>query len=232
MTLFNVLILSSCFVLIANPVSALMITEVQISGDQADHDYVKIYNHGKDLDVSGFQLKKKSSTGREYSLRVFPKGTFIGEMEYLVWANSTNDFAKSIEANLSSKANLSKDNSIALFDSSGNIISALAWGSGQDQFIEGFVAVDNPEKNQLIKRRKIDDKYQSTQSNKDDFYLAGDNFGTTEFSIENNPLLVKNHPPFRYSPRSIIELMLAATITSISSIKIIDIYLKNNFKKT
>jgi len=232
MTLFNVLILSSCLALIANPVSALMITEVQISGDQTDHDYVKIYNPGKEIDVGGFQLRKKSSTGREYSLRVFPKEIFIGEMGYLIWANSTNDFAKSIDANLSSKATLSKDNSVAIFDSSGNIISALAWGSGQDQFIEGLAAIDNPEKNQLITRRQIDNEYQSTQSNKDDFYLTGDDFGATEFPIKNNLLSVKNYSLFRYQPRSIIELILAAIIISILFAKIIDIYLKNNFKKT
>ncbi len=225
MTLFNVLILSSCFVLVANSASALIITEVQISGDQIDQDYVKIYNPGEELDVSGFQLKKKSSTGNEYSLRSFPRETFIEKESYLIWANSKNNFNELTGATLSSKATLSENNSIALFDPLGNIVSALAWGEGQNPFIEGSVAVRNPEKNQLIKRRKIDNEYQSTQSNQNDFYLTGENLSGAEFSIKDKPL-------FRYPSRSIIDLILAATIIGITSVKIISIYLKNNFKQT
>ena len=53
----------------------LLIVEVQIAGEKANNDFIKIYNPtDSDLDISGYKLRKRSSTGGESSIRVFPEG--------------------------------------------------------------------------------------------------------------------------------------------------------------
>jgi len=204
------------FFLMAGPASALMITEVQIAGDQTDHDYVVIHNPlNESIDLSGYSLRKKSSTGRSHSLRVFPRGTTISETGYLTWANSRDGFAEKIEAGLASTATLAKNNSVALIDSDGQRLSSLAWGEGSEQFQEG-VPVSNPEPNQQIKR-KHDDHYSDTGSNLDDFYL------TDRPHSDKIPLV---EPYRRYQPRTIAGPAIAALLVSLFSVKIFNIYRK------
>lgn len=204
--------------LIAEPVSAVIITEVQIAGDQADHDYVKIYNsQAEDLDLSGFRLRKKSSTGREYSLRVFPRGTIIAAHDYLLWANSRSGFAESMEAELESTATLANNNSVALFCPEGEILSALAWGQGSDQFQEGDVLLPNPEPHQQIKRKQFDDVYQATGSNMDDFFL------TEMPSVEIEAARQKS-VPLRRRPQPIFGLILGAVVVSLFAGKVFSLY--------
>ena len=172
------------FLTISHSVSALIITEVQIAGDQTDNDYVKIYNEQEvDSHADGWRLRKKSSTGQEYSLRVFPKNTIIPSGDYLIWANSKNGFPEQIGASLSSTGTLSSDNSIALIDSNGIIVSSVAWGQGREQFQEGLKHLPNPEPNQQIIRRETEGVYQMTQSNIDDFHLTEVTFASTELDF-------------------------------------------------
>ncbi len=202
----------------------LIITDIQIAGDQTDNDYVKIYNEGEqEVVVSGFRLRKKSSSGQEYSIRVFPKDTNIPAKDYLIWANSRNEFAEKIGAHLTSTSTLSKNNSVALVSPDGQIISAVAWGEGSSQFIEGTVSLPNPESNQQIMRKLIDEIYQSTQSNIDDFYLTGSATSLVEMS----------HPPsipLRRKAQSPLGLILAAIIVSLSAGKLFTFYYQDNFK--
>lgn len=149
----------------------LIITEVQVRGETPDESYIKIYNPSYNkIDISGFRLVKKSSTGREYSLRVFPKESFILPESYFVWANSRNDYYKEINADVYSTASISSNNSIALLSDKRTLIDSLSWGEGENQFQMGNPLTTNPEKNQLIKRVKKD-TYQNTQNNKKDFYI-------------------------------------------------------------
>lgn len=212
------------FLIIGHSASALIITEVQIAGDQTDNDYVKIYNEQEvDSHADGWRLRKKSSTGQEYSLRVFPKNTIIPSGDYLVWANSKNGFAEQIGADLSSTGALSSDNSIALIDPEGVIVSSVAWGQGREQFQEGLNHLQNPSPNQQIIRKETEGVYQMTQSNIDDFYL-------TEISLSSAELDFIPSVPLRRRPQSMTGLILAAIIVSLCAGKLFTLYYQDNYK--
>lgn len=145
---------------------SLIITEVQIEGDLADNDYIKIHNPlDYDLDASGYRLRKKTSTGSESSIRVFPKETIVPAKDYLLWANSKQDFHLKIGADLWSTAYLAKNNSIALFDPEKNLLDSLSWGQSEKGFFFKNNFEDNPQANQALKRKKENSEYQN------DFYL-------------------------------------------------------------
>jgi hypothetical protein len=150
--------------------SHLLIVEVQIQGENINDDYIKIFNPlDQDLDVSGYKLRKRTSTGRESSIRVFPQETIIPSKGYLIWANK--NYAAQIGAQLQSSATLAKNNSIALLNPQGEIIDAVAWGNSDDPYKEGEVFPDNPLKNQKLIRKQETGIYLDTDNNAGDFYL-------------------------------------------------------------
>ena len=150
----------------------LLIVEVQVRGTSPSESYIKIYNQGKELkDISGYKLIKKSSTGKEYSIRVFPKGSFILPREYFLWANSKNDYHFSVNADIYSTAEISSNNSIALLADDRKLIDSLTWGEGKNQFALEKPFPFNPQEKELIKRTYQDGFYKNTENNGDDFYL-------------------------------------------------------------
>jgi hypothetical protein len=222
MKLLKFVFLFSIF--LARPADALIITEVQIAGDEANHDYVKIYNPGKELDISGFQLKKKTSSGREYSIRVFPKTTTALEQDYLIWANSSDDFAEKMNADLRSTATLAQNNSIALFDNDKNIVSALAWGEGSNPFREGDVSLANPTANQQIKRKQSDQGiYLDEKNNSKDFYLTS--------TFQEKDVYVPRAKNLRHQSRSLVGTIIAAMVIGLLASKSVQVYYKNNLNK-
>ncbi|MCD6483061.1 MAG: lamin tail domain-containing protein, partial [Candidatus Aenigmarchaeota archaeon] len=83
----------------------LVISEVQIAGEKASYDFVEIYNPTNiSLDISGYKLRKRTSTGSEFSIRVFPSGSIIKSNGYFLWANSKGGYAESVGADVSSTA--------------------------------------------------------------------------------------------------------------------------------
>ncbi len=151
----------------------LTIVEVQIAGDKTTNDFVKIYNpDSKTLDVSGYKLRKRNSEGNESSIRVFAKKTSIPAKSFFVWANSEFNYHLPIGADIWSKVNLSKDNSVALLNPSGEIIDALAWGKSSEPFVRGNPFTENPMSNQKLKRKSNNGIYQDTNDNNQDFELS------------------------------------------------------------
>lgn len=158
--------------------SPLLITDIQIEGETASEDFIKIYNSSKErIDISGFKLRKKTSTGKEYSIRVFPEGSYIEGEGFFIWANSQNDFSKRIGANTESTQTISKDNSIALFNKEGEILDAVCWGENILPFVEGKCFPQNPSKNEILKRKMNEGVYQDTNDNSQDFYLEREGEG-------------------------------------------------------
>lgn len=165
------------FILFAFPAQAenspLLIVEVQIAGDKPNNDFIKIYNPGNnDIDISGYKLRKRASTGNESSIRVFPKGSKILARDYFLWANSREDFHLTFGADVWSTATLSRNNSIALLCPENVILDALAWGKSQNPFVKGLPFPENPSANQQLKRKLINSSYQDTNNNSQDFYLS------------------------------------------------------------
>ena len=150
----------------------IFIAAVQIAGAASTNDFVKLYNPSSvAVDVGGWKLRKRSQTGADYSLRVIPADMAIGPGQYFVWANSAGGFSASIGADISSTETLAGDNSVALIDVDGNIMDALAWGTGTGQYGEGPPYLDNPAAGQVLTRKMTGDVLVDTGSNANDFTL-------------------------------------------------------------
>ena len=156
-------------------VKHLMITEIQITGENSSQDYLKIYNPTpKIINVGGYQLRKRTCQGKEYSLKVFPKGTIILPKKSLTWANAQDNFAQLIQANFSSRATLSANNSVALFNKKGEILDSVAWGQPKRYFGFGKPFSVNPQAHQVLKRKQNGNCFLDSDNNALDFYLASD----------------------------------------------------------
>jgi hypothetical protein len=150
----------------------VLIAAVQIAGATASNDLVKLYNPtAAAIDMSGWKLHKKSSTGTDYSLKAFPTGSVIGAGQSFVWANSEDGFSETVSANVSSTETLAADNSVALMDAAGTIVDAVAWGTGTSQYGEGPPYPTSPGANQLLSRRSSDGVMADTGDNSNDFTL-------------------------------------------------------------
>ncbi len=153
-------------------INHLIIVEVQIKGEKTNNDFIKIYNPlSNDLDISGYKLRKKSSTGRESSVRVFPRASRILAKNYFLWANSSDNYHLNIKADVWSAQILTRNNSIALLSPENVILDALAWGESQNPFVKGAPFPENSATNQQLKRKKFNGIYQDTNNNNQDFYL-------------------------------------------------------------
>lgn len=150
----------------------ILIFAVQIAGASSTNDFVKLYNPtNATIDVSGWKLHKKSQTGTDYSLRTFSANTLVPAGSYFTWANSTNGFSESIDANVSSTETLSSDNSVALLASDGSVVDAVAWGTGTDQYGEGSPYATNPLANQILTRSFSGGSIVDTKNNASDFTI-------------------------------------------------------------
>ena len=159
--------------------TGLIITEIQIHGE----DQVTIFNPGtENLDISGFRLRKRSSTGKESSVRVFPKESEIVAGGSFIWSNSKNNHHLKIGADVWSRATISNNNSIALISPEGDIVDSVAWGEGTDQFLSGKPIFSNPSEDQIIRRRTSDEGYHLTGDNSKDFEL----YPGVKFNLLNN----------------------------------------------
>jgi predicted extracellular nuclease len=152
--------------------SGIIITEIQIEGESANECFIKIYNpENKEIDISGYKLRKKTSSGTDSSIRVFPKGSFIKSNSFFLWGSSKEkSYPEKIGADVSSIQTLSKNNSIALLNKEGELIDAVSWGEGENAYILGN-PLENPENGQIIKRKIDNKKYLQTEDNFFDFYL-------------------------------------------------------------
>lgn len=151
----------------------IIISAVQIAAvSSSANDFVTLYNPtGGTVDVSGWRLHKKSSTGTDYSLKVFPTGSMIAPGQSFTWANSTDGFSETIGANVSSTETLSADNSVALMDANGDIIDAVAWGMGTGQYGEGSPYPTDPTAGQVLTRQSSGGVMLNTGNNANDFAL-------------------------------------------------------------
>jgi hypothetical protein len=150
----------------------ILIVAVQIAGVSSSNDLVKMYNPtASAIDMSGWKLHKKSQTGSDYSLKEFPAGSVVGAGQSFTWANSAGGFSETVGANVSSTETLAADNSVALMDATGNIIDAVAWGTGTGQYGEGPPYPTDPGANQLLLRRSSGGVMADTDNNTNDFII-------------------------------------------------------------
>jgi hypothetical protein len=236
---FFVLILSfSLFFIpsLTKAIESILIIEVQIAGDSSNNDFIKIYNPtNNDLDIGSFKLRKKSSTGNESSIRAFPQGSKILANGYFLWASSENNFASSLSADVSSKATLAKNNSIAILNSEGVILDSLAWGESSNPFIEGQSFPENLEPNQKLIRKQNNGVYQDTNNNSQDFYLNPPSQPSLLQGEEQNPQESSSQgekisKPQVYAQGIIINELLPSPLGADEQEEWIELFNKNSFE--
>jgi len=153
----------------------ILISEVQITAGsgKASNDFVKLYNpHEVAVNVSGWKLRKRTQSGSESSIRVFPDGSEAPPRGIFTWANSEDGFAEKVNAQTSSTQTLTASSSIALFDKEGSQIDALAWGTGHSNpFGEGAPYPESPGASQILHRKTTSGGLQDTNANAADFEL-------------------------------------------------------------
>ncbi len=160
---------------ISSFVDHLVISQIQITGGagNAENDFIEIFNPtSSTIDMSGWKLRKRTQSGTESSIKVFSNGGSISSLGIFRWANSKDGFSEAIGAQASSTQTISNDSSIGLFDVIGNLIDAVAWGSGHtNPFVEGEVFGTNPGDKQILRRNYLDGVIVDTNDNKKDFSL-------------------------------------------------------------
>lgn len=135
---------------------SLIISAVQIAGDDANDDFIEIYNPScDDVDISGWKIRKKTASGAESSIKVISGGTTIKAKSYFLWSNS--GFAEKIGADQSTGAILSDNYSVALV-SDNEVVDSITWGSNTNPFSGSFLYPENLEKYQAL-FRDADNKF-------------------------------------------------------------------------
>lgn len=134
--------------------SSLILSEVSIAGESANDEYIELYNTSDSpLDISSYQLRKRTASGSESSIKVFPKNSFIPARGFFLWANSQGIYQEPL-ADTETSASLASNNSVGLFSSSGAdgiLIDSIAWGTGSP-FTTTTPPLANPEKNTSLAR--------------------------------------------------------------------------------
>ncbi|OGK10456.1 hypothetical protein A2767_01205 [Candidatus Roizmanbacteria bacterium RIFCSPHIGHO2_01_FULL_35_10] len=135
----------------------IVISEVQINGAAITQDFIEVYNPtNSSIDLSGWKLRKKSSTGSENSLIVIGTGKSIPSYGFFLWANSADGYNATIGADVSNTNTLAGNNSIVLLKPDDSVVDQLAWGNGANQFVETPAYPNNPAAGQSIERKAYD----------------------------------------------------------------------------
>ncbi len=153
------LIAAGCFSVFAVSNGDVVIDRFQITGGtgSSDNDFVTIYNRSnQNVDIGGWRLVKRTKTGTtDTTLAVIPAGTNLAVGGSYTWANSSNGFAASIQANISSTQTLSADNGVALrsgAENTGAIIDSVGWGTAANAFVETAPYPSNPGASEIVER--------------------------------------------------------------------------------
>lgn len=152
----------------------IIISEIQIKdASSSSHDFIELFNPTEEnIDISGFQIKKRISGGGESSVRKFLEGSIIPAGGYFLWANTAYTDIWGIPPDATTTKKLTRDNSIALFDTDENIIDQVAWGTSTEPFVETMAFSENPAENQSLTRKKDEnDDYIDTNDNSQDFEI-------------------------------------------------------------
>jgi hypothetical protein len=111
----------------------VLISEIQIRGVNATDEYVELYNPtGSPVDLAGWRLTKKASTGTEDNLVNSITGTVPAHGYFLI---AHPDYQGTVTADLNYSAasnNLGASNTALIYDQSQNLIDKVGYGQAND----------------------------------------------------------------------------------------------------
>jgi len=152
--------------------STIVVNEIQISGGsgKTTQEFIELYNTtDKDIDLTGFKLKKRTKDNPEETYLVSATGfksQIIPKNGYFLI--STSEYKNTFDANIAySGANYSitDNNTIFLYNSVGNLVDKVGYGMASDY--ETFPA-RSPSEGKSIERKN----FQDTDNNQDDFNFS------------------------------------------------------------
>ena len=128
----------------------LMISALQTKGNNANDDFIEIYNQScSDKDISDWKIRKRTDSGMESSIKVISSGTIVHAKSYFLWSNSA--FAAAIGADQSTSAILYDNYSIALINDD-KIVDSITWGENKSPFSPSYLYPRNLIKLQALKK--------------------------------------------------------------------------------
>ncbi|MFA5349004.1 MAG: lamin tail domain-containing protein [Candidatus Paceibacterota bacterium] len=152
--------------------SKVLISEMKNKGENSSDDFIELFNpNNQDINLHGWQLKKKTSSGSESSIIVFSDNHILKSQQYFVWASAKDEYNQIIQSDASSSAYLADNNSVALFNPNKNIVDAFAWQESIAPFVEGNYFDSSHEKDQSIGRKVTNSSYIDNENNATDFEI-------------------------------------------------------------
>lgn len=148
--------------------SSIVISEIMIGQTgAAKNEFIELYNStNNNIDLTGYNLKKKTGSGNESNLVSSSK--FLGAIPangyFLISYPNYQDTINADLAYSGSSYSISSDNTIILYDSSGNIIDKVGFGDVVD--FEGQPAVNPDADKSIVRKLNID-----TDNNFSDFEI-------------------------------------------------------------
>ena len=150
-------------------VEHIVISEVQIGGATANDEFIELYNPtGQDINLAGFSLKKKTQSGAESNL--VSSARFSGVIPaYGFFLIAHPNYKTAINADLAysgASYYISADNSILLYDMSGNLLDKVGYGEASDFETQ---AAGEPDSDKSLSRKISANVMQDTDNNYADF---------------------------------------------------------------
>jgi hypothetical protein len=148
----------------------ILINEVQIAGQTVDDEFIELYNPtSQPIDLSNWKLTRKTAGGTEYTIlsnrtTVKLEGT-IPPRGYFLIVHPDSVFQSIADIVHYGSQSLAKDNTLILYNPSGETVDKIGWGNVQDYETSPFP--QNPKENQSLERINFRD----TDDNSQDFQL-------------------------------------------------------------
>lgn len=129
----------------------VVINAFQISGAKSTDEFVELFNPTENkINLSGWRLSKKTSSGTVYTLLTTFPSIEIESGNFVVVAHQ--DFSGSSDLFYSTSSSIAEDNTIVLYSDAGKtVVDKVGFGKAGD--FEG-TAVANPAVGEIIKRKQ------------------------------------------------------------------------------
>lgn len=159
-SLFGTLVFGNfLFFIFATPALAepqnILLSEISTAGEKSNDEFIELFNPSDTtVDISNMQLRRRTASGSESSLRVFPNNTSIPAHGYFLWAHSDGIYAAPFADSETSSSALADNNGVALYTRSGPdgiLLDSIAWGTGS-RFVPETPAFPNPGKKKGLSR--------------------------------------------------------------------------------
>ncbi len=139
----------------AQATSSLILSEVATRGDTVTDEFIEIRNlSDAPIDLSGMQLRRRTSSGNETSIKIFGSGATVPAEGHWLFAHSAGRYALPFADAEGSSSALADNNSIGLYSESGAggaLIDSVAWGTGA-LFVPETPRVANPSAGKSLTR--------------------------------------------------------------------------------